>query len=84
VAIWGVTCTAVHTCWKLACHEESRASSERALAFNPRAMPAWTFKVEALLCLRRYKEALAVCRGDAQIAYCRAFARSLRKSSKRS
>jgi hypothetical protein len=46
-------------------------------------MPAWTFKVEALLCLCHYKEALAVRWGDAQIAYCRAFARSLLKSSKR-
>jgi hypothetical protein len=78
-----VICTAAHTCLKLARHEESLASSEWALALNPWAMPAWTFKVEVLLCLRRYKEALAVRWGDAQIAYCRAFARSLLKSSKR-
>ena len=76
-------CTAAHTCWKLARHEESRASSERGLALNPRAMPAWTFKVETFLCLRRYKGALAVRWGDAQIAYCWAFARSLLQSSKR-
>jgi len=72
-----VICTAVHNYWKLARHEESRASSERALTLNPRAMPAWTFKVEALLCLRSYTEARAVRRGDAQIASCRAFACSL-------
>ncbi len=46
-------------------------------------MPAWTFKVETFLCLRRYKGALAVRWGDAQIAYCWAFARSLLQSSKR-